>query len=211
MSATTTRGVREERVVLPLGESTDGVARLGFDNGLARIDLRAGGNTDALLSAEFAGPLPVVWADGNNAHVEYPLGSRLFRRPQQSLVRINPAVPWAIDVHGGAAHLDADFSGVDLRSLTFHSGAAHVRLVLDRPAEVTTIRLTSVKDLNIQRSAGVPVRLEVTGAATKVRLDDRWLGAVGGGLVERTEPMDGAGYVVVLSGSADTVTVGTVS
>jgi hypothetical protein len=205
----TSAGVRAPHIVVPFAEAAPDVARLSFDSGLSRLGLRADERETGLLAADFAGPLPLVWAAGHNVHVEYPLGSRLLHRMGPNAVRLSPAAAWALDVHGGAEHLDADLTGLDVRSVAFHSGAAHLRLVLGRPAAPTTIRLTSVKDLRVERPAGVPVRLEIGKGATKVRLDDRWFGAVGGGLIEESSPPHGGGhgYQVVVSGSADTVTI----
>lgn len=206
----TSAGVRDPHVVVPFAEAADGVARLSFDSGLAQLSLRASEQLTELMAAEFARPLPLVWTAGHNIHIEYPLGSRLLHRMGPNAVRLSPAVPWALDVHGGAEHLDADLSGLDVRSVAFHSGAAHLRLVLGQPTGSTTIRLTSVKDLRVERPAGVPVRLEIGNGATKVRLDDRWFGAVGGGLIEQSSPphTGNHGYHVIVSGSAATVTIG---
>lgn len=200
-------GVRDEHVVASLVDAA--AARLIFDNGLARLDLRADEKLDDLLAARFAAPVPVVWASGHNVHVEYPLGSRLLRRMGPNVVRANPALPWALDVHGGAEHLDADLTGIDVHSIAFHAGAAHLRLVLGRPTGPRTIRLAAVKDLRIERPADVPVRVEIAKGATKVSIGDRWLGAVGGGLTEQTPGYDAAEhrYLLTVSGGADRLTL----
>jgi hypothetical protein len=117
-------GVRAENVVVPLPDTDPHEARLSFDNGLERVTLGAGADSDALLTAEFGEPLPAVWVADWNVHVEYPLGSRLLRRNRSSSVQLNPDVPWALDVHGGTSKLDADLTGIDVRSVTLHSGAA---------------------------------------------------------------------------------------
>jgi len=209
----TPAGIRAAHVVVPLAETAHDVARLSFDNGLAQLNLRAGEHRDSLMEADFADPLPLVWANGNNAHVEYPLGSRLLRRMRPNAVRVNSTVPWALDVHGGAEHIDADLTGLDVRSIAFHSGAAHLRIALGRPSGPTTIRLTSVEDLRIERPTEVPVRLEIAKGATKVALDERWFGAVGGGLTEQTSRSWTTEhcYHVIVSGGADTVVIGVVS
>ncbi|MDT7712624.1 MAG: hypothetical protein QOG46_1313 [Pseudonocardiales bacterium] len=63
-------------------------------------------------------------------HVEYPLGARLLRRMPPGAVSLNPAVAWPLDVHDGAAHLDADLRGDAMQAVSFHSGVAHSRLML---------------------------------------------------------------------------------
>lgn len=210
MTAIATRdGVRAERVFVPITEAARHEARLSFDNGLERVELRTGDNPDALLTAEFGEPLPVVRTADRDVHIEYPLGSRLLRRARPTLVRINPTVPWTFDVHGGASRLDADLTDVDMRSIALHAGAAHVHLVLGHLSGPRTIRVASVKDLRIERPAGVPVRLDIAKGAVQVGLDDRRLGAVGGGLNDHTTgyTADRPHYHVTVAGGADTVTI----
>lgn len=206
----TARGVRAEQVVVPFPdpftEPTQDAARLCFDNGLEHVRVGAAG-IDRLLKAEFGSPLPVVWADDANVHVEYPRSSRLLRRARPNAVVLNPKVPWSLDVHGGTAHLDADLHQVDLRSATFHSGAAQVRLALGRPTVPCTIRVASVSNLVLERPVDVPVWLEIGGGATKIQLDDRWFGAIGRGLVEHTGDVAAVGYSLIISGGADRVTI----
>ena len=207
----TLAGARDEHVVVPFSATADDTARLSFDNGLERLELRADEDLQDLLNARFAEPYPVVWATGQDVHVEYPLGSRLLRRMKYSTVRVSPAVAWSLDVHSGAAHLDADLRGLNLRAMSLHSGAAYGRVRLGRPAGGCTIRLSSLKDLRIERPADVPVRLEITKGATKVDLDDRRFGAVGNGLADHTTGYETAAdrYLVLVSGGVDGLTVTT--
>lgn len=205
----TQQAVREAEIAVPISEKLDGEARLSFDDGLERVDLRAGDDPEALLTARFGEPLPSVWAAGGTVHVGYRIGSRLLRRVRPSTIRLNPAVPWALDVHGGTDGLDADFTGVDIRSVAFHSGVADARLVLGRPDRPRPIRFASLKNVRVERLAGVPVRLELAGGATNVALDDRRYGALGGGLADHTEGYAPAAphYLVIVAGGADTLTI----
>lgn len=202
----TAEGVRDDHVVVPM-PAANSTARLSFDDGLERITLRPDTAQADLLDARFGTPLPTVWTSEANVHIAYSTGARLLSRSRPSTLTLNPTVPWALDVHGGAQHLDADLTGIDVRSVTFHSGAAHVRLKLDRPAEARVIRLASVKDLRIERPADVPVRLEAAKGITKVTLDDEWYGAVGDGLTRSTHDSGAPGYHLIIAGGADTVTV----
>jgi hypothetical protein len=207
MSTTATAtGVRAEHVTVPVGTGrTD--ARLSFDNGLERLTLAAG--TGELLEATFSDPLPVIWASDHNVHVEYPLGSRLLRRMKPSEVRLNPGVAWSVDVHGGAARLEADLRDLTARALSFHSGAAHVRLGLGRPVGQCTVRFSSLMDVTIERPADVPVRIELARGATRIRLDATEFGAVGNGLSDQTDGYDAAAdrYLVLVSAGADGLTI----
>lgn len=201
-------GTRAAKVVVPL--ATDGAepARLSFDSGLAHVELRSGTESGPLLAAQFSEPLPLTWCAGHNVHVEYPLGFRMRRRAGPNRIRLNPGVRWALDVHGGAAHLDADLTGIDLRSVACHGAAAHARFVLGRPTGPRTLRFAEVKHLVVERSTGVPVRLEIAKGAVNADLDGRFHGAVSG-LAEQTAGYDTTvpGYRIVVAGGADTVIV----
>jgi 2-polyprenyl-6-methoxyphenol hydroxylase-like FAD-dependent oxidoreductase len=204
----TPEGVRAAQVVVPHA-GRPGVARLSFDNGLDRLALSARSGLGGLLEGDFGNPVPTVWSVDGKTHVEYPLGSRLFRRAAPSAVRIDPGVPWAVDVHGGAARLEADFTGVDLQSLAFHSGVAHVTITLGRPRGTRVVRLASAEDLTIVRPAGVPVRIEAAKGVTKVTLDDRSFGAVGNGLTDETPGYGTAEdrYLILVSGGVSGLTL----
>lgn len=182
--------VKAAHVVVAMHRLAGPTARLSFDNGVERLTVSAAAPSDALIEAHFAEPLPVVWAAEHGVHVEYPLGSRLLRRIRPSSVGLNPAIPWSIDVHGGAAHLGADLREITVRSMSFHAGAAHVKIRLGHPDGQCTIRISSVSSMRIERPFNVPVRLELGSGAANLRLDDRTFGAVGGGLVHQTPGWD---------------------
>jgi hypothetical protein len=202
-------GVSAERVVVPLPQTGCDAARLSFDNGVEQLRLHADRAVHALLEARFGEPLPVVWSTGCGVHVEYPLGSRLLRRTRPNAIRVGTAMAWSLDVHGGTAQLAADLTAVRVGAVSFHGGVAHSRLALGRPNGLCTIRLSSVKDLQITRPASAPVRLEVAKSATNVRLDARRLGAVVDGLTDQTADYEGARdrYLVIVSGGVDGLTV----
>lgn len=199
----------ERRVLVPLVDDADEVARLSFDNGLGQLGLHADADLRVLLDARFATPLPTIWARRHRVHVEYPLGTRPLPWMHPNTVRINPRTAWSIDVHGDACGLTADLTGVELRSLAFHAPAADIRLALDRPVGQAIVRLTSVTGLEIGRPADVPMRLELAAAASGVAVDGRCPEAVRGGLVVESPGYDRCAdrYLVAASGTAATVTV----
>lgn len=191
-ASTSDAEVRAEHVVVPMHRLPGPTARLSFDNGVERLSIAANAPSDALIDAHFAEPLPVVWTAEHGVHVEYPPGSRMLRRIRPSSIGLNPAIPWSIDVHGGAAHLGADLRDLTVHAVSFHAGAAHIKLRFGRPNGQCTIRVGSVSSMRIERPANVPVRLELASGAANLRLDDRLDRAVGGGLVDQTPGWDDA-------------------
>ena len=202
----TSHGVRAEHVVAPL--SGTAVARLSFDNGVQQVDVSSDPTLTDLVEARFAEPYPVVWVSDNNVHIDYPLGSRLLRRPGGNAIQVNPRVAWSIDVHGGASHLVVDLSDVDLVSVTCHAGLANSTFLLGRPTGTRTIRLSTLKQVRIERPADVPVRLALATGATKVSLDGRFFRSVGGLTDQTSGYLDAIDrYHIVVSGGADTLTI----
>lgn len=202
-------GVSAERVVVPLPPTACDEARLSFDNGVERLRVHADQAVRALLEARFGEPLPVLWSTRCSVHVEYPLGSRLLRRTRPNTIRLSTALAWSLDVHGGTAAMAADLTAVQVKALSFHGGVARSRLALGRPNGLCTIRLSSVKDLQITRPASAPVRLEVARSATNVRLDGRGFGAVAAGLTDQSADYQGVRdrYLVLVSGGVDGLAV----
>jgi hypothetical protein len=206
-------GVSAERVVVPLPGSGCDEARLSFDNGVERLRLHADQALHALLEARFGEPLPVVWSTGCGVHVEYPLGSRLLRRARPNTIRVSAAVAWSLDVHGGTAETAVDLTAARVGAVSFHGGVARSQLALGWPSGLCTIRISSVTELRIARPATAPVRLEVAGGATDVRLDGRGFGAVARGLAGQTAGYERVRdrYLVIVSGGADGLTVETLA
>jgi hypothetical protein len=111
-------------------------------------------------------------------------------------------VAWSLDVHGATADMAADLTAVRVAAVSFHGGVTRSRLAVGRPNGLCTIRLSSVKDLQITRPADAPVCLEVAKGATNVRLDGRRFGAMVDGLTGQTADYQGARdrYLVIVSG-----------
>jgi hypothetical protein len=204
MRRATPTGVSDPHVVVDFPAVT-GPAYLNFDTGLERFTVMADADTPALLDARLGAPLPVVWATHQQIHIRYRLGSRLRRRPDPSRVRLSARVPWTLEVHGGAAHLDADLRGLDIQALTFHAALAAATLTLPAPRGEVPVRMGTAQSVRITRPARVPMRVEVGGGATRVCLDGRRRPAAGYGLTAETPGPATATdrYLVLVTGSAD--------
>jgi hypothetical protein len=187
-------------------------ASLTFDNGLEHFRISVGNNSDdTLVEASLADPVPVVCAQHDRISIEYPLGSRLLRRMEESRVRLDAHVTWSLDVHSGAAHSTIDLSSGHLSSAVFHGGLADTVLVLPQPVGECLIRLQSVQRVRIVRPSGVHVRLELEQGATNVEFDHRSYGSA------REDPSDqsdgfaqsGDHYVITARSGVSELKVGT--
>jgi hypothetical protein len=131
--------------------------------------------------------------------------------PPGRRLTLTTSVPWELDVHGGAANLDADLRGVELLSLRIGSGASGLEISLPPPVGAVAVTIGGgVSNVRILRPAEVPVRLQVRGGASKLTFDDESLGAVGGrlrlqsdGFAERHDR-----YEITVGGGASRLTVG---
>ena len=85
-------------------------------------------------------------------------------------VSLNAAIPWDVEIVGGAGKLQGKFAALDLRSFELTGGVDQLRLTLGRPSGDVPIRLTrGANNIRVERPTGVPVRLRsaaVPGAST---------------------------------------------
>jgi hypothetical protein len=208
MMRATTTGVRDTHVVVPSEGPDRRPARLCFDNGLERFEIGPDAGLASLLDARFAEPPPIVWAAQHDVHVSYPLGSRLRRQPQFSTIHLHPATPWSIEVHGGAADVQADLRGLEVLAVTFHDAIANSTLRLGPPRDQCVIRVGAVKDLRVTRPGRVPVRVQALKGVTDLRLDDQRTGAARGVAFE-TEGYATARnrYLLIASAGVSTLTI----
>ena len=58
-------------------------------------------------------------------------------------VSLNAAIPWDVEVVGGAGKLQGKFAALDLRSFELTGGVDQLRLTLGQPAGDVPIRLTA--------------------------------------------------------------------
>ena len=104
----------------PLGRLKSG--RLVFANGTLRLNLRAAGMAD-LYRASFEGPAPKVEAEDGTVTVRYSWGFRALKwRGHSGEVTLNAAVPWEVEMRGGASEIEADLGGVVLSSFVLKGG-----------------------------------------------------------------------------------------
>ncbi|WP_273846434.1 MarR family winged helix-turn-helix transcriptional regulator [Rubrobacter calidifluminis] len=197
----------------PLGSARSG--RLVFAGGAARLILRADSGMDDLYRARFEGPVPKVEVADGIVTFRYPrrLGVLFeWRNRSGGEVTLSTAVPWEVEVRGGAYKVEADLSGLRLTSFVLTRGFSNVALTLPEPSGVVPIRLSGgASKVTIRRPAGVEAHLNMRGGASKLVFDGQSFEAVGGTLRLQSPDSHNAAdrYEIEISGGASEITVTT--
>jgi DNA-binding MarR family transcriptional regulator len=194
----------------PLGSAQSG--RVVFANGASRLTLRAGSGMDDLYRARFEGPAPkAIVEDGT---VTFRYSRRFFGlfdwRSHPGEVTLNVAVPWEVEMRGGAYRIEADLGGLELSSLVLKGGISDLVLMLPEPSGVVPVRLSGgASEVNIRRPAGVEAHLSMKGGVSKLTFDEQSFDAVGGTLRLQSPRHKEAPdrYEIEVSGGASKVTV----
>lgn len=156
----------------PLGSTTSG--RLVFTTGAYRVAIRADPAMDDLYQARFDSPTPIFTVEDGVVSVRYAKRFKIFGRPQPGEITLNAAVPWDIEVRGGAMEVDADLRGSTLTSFAVSGGFSDVTLSLPQPEGVVPIRLSGgAFKASINRPSNVPARLSIAGGFFRLTFDDQ--------------------------------------
>jgi len=190
----------------PLGGLTS--ARLFVRSGTSEMTLGAIHGVPDLYHGRFEGSVPQVRLRDGTVSVQYR--GMFDWRHRKALIKLNDAIPWAIDLQGGAQHLTADLAALDISSFNLTGGATHMRLILGRPKGLVPMKIVGgTTNLTVERPAGVAFKLSVVGGITKLDFDGVRQGSKGG-VVSFESP--GASraqerYVLELVGGATKVVV----
>lgn len=193
----------------PLGLVKSG--RLVFANGAFRLTLRtASGMEDDLYRARFEGIAPKVEVEDGTVTFRRSRRFKLFgSRRHAEEVTLNAAVPWEVEVRGGAARIDADLSRLELSSLVLKGGISDLALTLPAPSGMVPVRLSGgASKVSMHRPAGVEARMSVKGGASKLTFDEKSFDALGGKVRLQSPGYEGATdrYEIELSGGASELT-----
>jgi DNA-binding MarR family transcriptional regulator len=169
-------------------------ARLLFRSGANHLTLHGGVPSDELYRAAFEGPIPQVRLRDGTVTVQYKgRGKPWDWRTRRADFALNPALPWTIEVIGGANTLTGDLSTLDVRSFDLTGGLDGLRLSFGRPVGTVPIRLLGgASTLRMDRPAGIPVRLTVAGGAGGIELDRQKTGGMAGHTVLESTGVAGA-------------------
>jgi DNA-binding MarR family transcriptional regulator len=169
----------------PLGGVTSG--HLVFVSGAPNIVVRGDATLTELYKARFDGPVPRMRVRGGVVTVGYPRFSWFDWRTQwgeqnvevsahwrkdRGEIALCAAVPWSIELRGGATRLTADLRVLRLESFEMRGGASKLELLLPHPAGTVPIRVAGgMNQLTIQRPVGVAAGLEVRGGVNEISVD----------------------------------------
>ena len=170
----------------PIASATSG--RLVFVTAAPVVKVSAGADLGSeLYRARFKGAIPSARVRDGVITIRYPRlawfdwrkriagewvnASAHWKRNTTEIV-LNPSLPWAVELRGGATQLGADLRKVRLTSLDVAGGAGVVELRLGRPSGVVRVRVAgSVGDVRVTRPADAPVVLRVDGGYRSAHLD----------------------------------------
>jgi DNA-binding MarR family transcriptional regulator len=185
-------------------------ARLLFKSGASELLIRGSADFEDLYRATFDGPVPQVRLRDGIVTVQYKGRLQWDWRDRRADVSLNTAVPWDIEVVGGASKLQGKLASVDLRSFELNGGADQLRLTLGRPAGVVPIRLIGgANHVRLERPTGVPIQLQISGAAGRIEFDNQKLGGTAGPSVLESPGAGAANdrFSVEVTGAASRITI----
>ena len=185
-------------------------ARLLFKSGASELLIRGSADFEDLYRATFDGPVPQVRLRDGIVTVQYKGRLQWDWRDRRADVSLNASVPWDIEVVGGSSKLQGKLASVDLRSFELNGGVDQLRLTLGRPAGVVPIRLIGgANHVRFERPTGVPIQLQISGAAGRIEFDHQKLGGTAGPTLLES-PAAGAAndrFVIEVTGAASRITI----
>jgi hypothetical protein len=146
-------------------------ARLAFRSGASELLVHGATDLVELYRASFEGAVPQVRVRDGIVSVQYR-GMPFDWRKRAADITLNAAIPWDVEIHGGASNVTGRLADVDLRSFEFTGGSSRLDLALGRPRGIVPVRLTGgSSEARIQRPAGVGIRLTTRGGTGRVQFD----------------------------------------
>ena len=193
----------------PLGQVKSG--RLIFADGASRLTVRGASGIDELYRAHFEGTPPKIEAKDGTVTFRRSSRFKLFDSCRHSEeVTLNAAIPWEVELRGGAAWIEADLVGLELTSFVLKGGGSDLVLTLPKPSGAVPVRLSGgASKVSIRRLAGVEARVNVKGGASKLIFGEQSFDAVGGKVRLQSSGYDNASdrYEIEVSGGASEITV----
>lgn len=197
----------------PLGSARAG--HLLFSSGAAGVTLHVDPTLAELCCAHFERHIPTIQAREGVVTIRYPSFSLLnwlvYWQEPLAEVTLSAAVPWQIEIQGGLSKLTADLRALRLTGLSIDGGASGVLVMLPTPVSATPILVGGgASNVTFRRPAQIGVQVRVRSGVSNLTLDDRYFGAVGGGMdwASPDYSKEAAGYDIRIDGGASNLTIG---
>lgn len=156
--------------------------RMVAETAATRLTLRAGDPGEELIVASFIGPPPDMRSVDGTVNIRYRR-RMMDTRSREIAARLDPSLPWSIEVDGGITDLDGDLRSVSFAGLDLRGGVNHLTLRLPRPDGTVRIVVEGgSSSMRISRPAGVPIALSARGGVSRLRFDARRVDASGSDL-----------------------------
>jgi DNA-binding MarR family transcriptional regulator len=184
-------------------------ATLEFVRGAGRVDVRADAALTELYRARFDRNVAAVTEHDGTVQVRYRRSPLSWRSGAAEIV-LNGNTAWELVFKGGASHVNADLRAAMVTGVQLAGGLSHAELWLPAPQGLVAVTLAGgANGLTIHRPTAVPVRVNVKGGVSNLRLDEQRFGAVGGNVT-----LDSSGYAgqpdryeISIRGGASTLTI----
>lgn len=153
---------------------------LVFSGGANAITVRSERGMNDLFRARFEHGDVTVRASEGTVTIESRRW-QLFQGRVEGEVVLNPAIPWAVRIRGGASRIDARLADLTVSEVELLGGLSNAEFTFGTPPGTVPIRVTGgASRLTFHRPAGVPMRLQVRGGVSDVRVDDQHLRGASG-------------------------------
>ncbi len=113
----------------PLGAVTAG--RLEISANISRVRIGTASGMAELYRASFDRRMPRIRVSGGTVSVSFP---GLWHAAGRGELTLNAAIPWAVEIRGGAANLEADLSGSSVTELALSARRKQCSVPAPQPA-----------------------------------------------------------------------------
>lgn len=184
-------------------------ARLLFKAGAHELLVRGSSDIDELYRAKFDGAVPQVRLRDGVVTIQYKGGWQWGWQERRTDVTLNAAIPWDVEIVGGAGKLQGKFGSLDLRSFALTGGVDQFRLTLGQPRGDVPIQFTrGANNIRIERPTGAAVRLTLRGGAGRIDFDEQRLNGSADTVLETPGAAAAKDrYLVEIEGGAGKITI----
>lgn len=153
-------------------------AKLIIDGGATL--LKFGGITNELMEMNpvrnLYGVNIIKTLENNTALIQFEIGPHSVKKEdsisRNAMIRLNPDIPWEIDMNIGASKIIADFSEYNIKAIDLDAGAASVEMKLGSKAEIAKLNIDGgAMSLVLELPKEVACRLEADSFLSSSKFD----------------------------------------